>query len=237
MADDYDFYRFEDRALEERFDLPWIVGQNEWRTGIASRAFANPATGRDWLDQLRSAAQRRPTPRTPRVFVSHRQTDERWGRRNAWLSWSADTDFWLDVVDFDPAFTVQRARIQALLGRPPTRLELAILTAAIVEMALLNCTACIAVMTRNAAGSAWIPYEYGRMKASAVLAPHVACWHDHTTLPVGDLAEYLHLGAILRDEMAVGGWHAQVVNAGQPGVGGRSTQPWRGAIPPVLPTG
>jgi hypothetical protein len=237
MAGDYDFYAFDDRPLDERFDLPWIVGEREWRAGIAARAFANPVAGRDWLEQLRAAAQRRPMPPVPRVFVSHRQVDKDCGLRNAWLAWNAETDFWLDIVDFDPQFLAQRARIEALLGRPPTRGELALLTAAIVEMALLNCTACIAVMTRRAAGSLWIPYEYGRMKASSMLAPHVACWHDTTSLPDSDLAEYLHLGPILRDEAAVGGWHAVVVNASQPGRGGSRTQPWRGPTPPRLPTG
>ena len=237
MAADYDFYRFEDRSLDERFDLPWIVGQHEWRSGIAARAFANPATGLDWLLQLRNAAKSRPQPPPPRVFVSHRQVDERWGRRNAWLAWDAETDFWLDIVDFDPAFQPQLIRIEQLLGRAPTRVELAILTAAIVEMALLNCTACLAVITRNAAGSLWIPYEYGRMKGGAIVAPQVCCWHDATTILRDDLAEYLHLGPVLPDERGIRNWHSAVVNGGQAGVGGRRTQAWRGSMPDVLPTG
>lgn len=55
--------------------------------------------------------------------------------------------------------------------------------AAIIEMALLNCTAVVAVHSILSAASKWIPYEFGRVKTHAPLSRdaigyfHPAVWN------------------------------------------------------------
>jgi hypothetical protein len=76
----------------------------------------------------------------PRVFVSHRMVDAAYAERIAWLaSQKAGLEYWLDVHD-----PVLRLAGTALPSGHPVY---AITIAAIIEMALLNCTHVIAAHT------------------------------------------------------------------------------------------
>jgi hypothetical protein len=96
----------------------------------------------------------------PRVFVSHRMADAPYAERIAWLaSQNAGLEYWLDV--HDPVLRFASAAL------PPGHPVYAITVAAIIEMALLNCTHVIAAHTPPPTNttwrpSQWIPYELAR---------------------------------------------------------------------------
>jgi hypothetical protein len=127
------------------------------------------------------------------VFVSHRQVDDSKARRIAYLACNEGFEFWLDVLDPN------------LPGVGQNTPQSALATASIIEMALLNSTHLIAVMTVNTKGSQWVPYEYGRVKLPQVRSLQASCWADRT-LPSSGLPEYLHLGAVLRSETEIRDW-------------------------------
>jgi len=81
-----------------------------------------------------------------------------------------------------------------------------ILIATIIEMALINSTHVMAVITEQTWGSRWVPYEYGRVKDEGPVSDQVACWVDHAAEKAGPVPEYLHLGAITRSDKAVREW-------------------------------
>ncbi len=119
-----------------------------------------------------------------RVFLSHRQCDVVPAEHlaNAIVA-DGRFDVWLDV--WDPALKAVTARTM------PTHVR-AVLTALIIEMGLVNAAGIVALMTPNAAGSAWIPYEFGRVKTGGPFAQMAAgCRRGvaQTALP-----EYMLLG-------------------------------------------
>ena len=206
--DDYRWFEFQHLPMIARFpgNLTWLLGVQEWETGMRQFPFVSRTDAYQWLNAIRLVARVRQTPLCPRVFVSHRQLDEKPARRIAWLSWCEGFDYWIDVIDLDPQRNQQVVQLEKTLGRELTGFEKAVLTAAIIEMALLNCTHVLAVMTNNTAGSQWVPYEYGRVKDTTLSPPQAACWHDHTTLPRSDLSEYLHLAEVLDNERGIRSW-------------------------------
>ena len=96
--------------------------------------------------------------------------------------------FWLDVLD------------PQLPG-----LTLGVQIAAVIEMALLNCTHVIAMETSNSPGSAWIPYEYGRVKTNVLYSIQAGCWVQPGVQPLA-LAEYYLLGEVTRTENDIKVW-------------------------------
>ena len=70
----------------------------------------------------------------------------------------------------------------------------AVATAVIIEMALLNCAAIVALHTPNSHQSRWIPYELGRVKEHFVFSPLAAVWFDDPKQPLTG-QEYLELHA------------------------------------------
>src|SRR5262245_33482396 len=151
---DYRWYDYQSDPFEFRFPaFNWIAGRNEWEALIMQFLLGgNLARAQELLNDIRRVALRMPKPPPcPRVFISHRQIDEKRARRIAWLAWDERFDYWLDVVDLDPARNKQVKILEKRLGRKLTDIEKSILTAAIIEMALLNCTHVLAVMTDNTA--------------------------------------------------------------------------------------
>lgn len=253
--DDYRWFDFAERPLPERFPhRDWIAGVEAWAEGAAQFPFGGiddlgtfgpnadefpgppPAAAR-WLRMIRNAPRKMPQV-CPRVFVSHRQSDDRWGRRIAWIACDEGFDYWLDVIDLDPQRNPTVLALQSRLGRPLTALELAILTAALIEMALLNCGYVLAAMTGNTAGSQWVPYEYGRVKDTGPVGLEAACWWDTTTLPRGSLPEYLYLGGVLLNERGIRNWFQRHLR-NHPRCPGPRRAAWPAGTPepPVLPTG
>jgi hypothetical protein len=243
--DDYRWFEFVDRPLIKRFpfDWPWLAGAEEWAEGARALPEMDPERGRQWLDRIRQAPTKKQAERCPRIFVSHRQSDEKAALQLAWLAQDEGWGYWLDLVDLDPP-NWQVDALERWLGRPPTPLEISILTAAIIEMGLLNCTHVIAAMTNNTKGSQWIPYEYGRVKEARPIAMNAVSWWDTTTLKkVEDLPEYLHLAPVLENEMRIRSWlggeMSEAKKTQYPNCSGRARNDWPKHIsqPGPLPTG
>lgn len=131
----------------------------------------------------------------PRLFISHRMVDFPLAERIAWLASMIGWDYWLDV--HDPGL----AAINSLMLSPKSK---ALAVALIIEVALLNCTHVLATITNHSPGSAWIPYEYGRVKPSLLASQLASCWvhpcHAITT------AEYMNLGPIFHNEQDIRRW-------------------------------
>jgi len=132
----------------------------------------------------------------PRLFVSHRQSDRDYALRAAWLATQQGFHFWLDVLN--PA-------LQNLPHRNLPPQQQALVTAIIIEMGLLNSSHVLALVTRNAPGSLWIPYEYGRVKANRLFSVQAGCWIDKQSTQQAK-AEYLELGITTSSEPDIEIW-------------------------------
>ena len=206
----YDYRDFENLPWFDRFP-EWVQGYGAWR----ENANTNP------LERLIEARRARTTrPVRPCVFVSHRRCDVDQAERIAYLACQAGCDYWLDV--HDPLLSgVQSSG--GLSGRGQ-----AIITAAIIEMGLLNSTHVVAVMTSNTAGSQWVPYEYGRVKDPVPVSLQAACWIE-PGMPPPALADYLYLGPQWRTESDIAMWLAKTGST-RPGHSG-----WKRPVPAALP--
>ena len=176
------------RALFE-IGPPKQDGEDSW-TERSLRAFD------DFLDATWAKARKPPQQKPCRVFVSHQQADVVYAERIAWLANKEGLDYWLDV--HDPVL-----RLANRWALPP--LTKSILIASIIEMALLNCSHVITVQTANAAGSRWVPYEFGRAKQHILHSSQAASWFDSGRSPV-NLNDYLLLGICATSEAAVVRW-------------------------------
>lgn len=189
------FWREYEGPPSERFPN-WVEGAGLWRDFIRGDVGAR----RRLLDALVAARAtvRWGEPGTelavPRLFVSHRKDDEAESRRIATLAQAEGFQVWLDVLDDD----LQRTA-QASAGTPADALAIAL----IIEMALLNCTHVIALITPRTPGTYWVPYEYGRVKDSSPHSLRAACWIDqHVTYE----PEYLELGIKTRSDDDIRSW-------------------------------
>jgi len=136
----------------------------------------------------------------PRIFVSHRQADEKHGLRIAKLATGGGFGFWLDALD---------PWLNALQNKPPGSLskrQETFLTAGIIEIALVNCSHVIALLTPNMRGTLWVPYEYGRVKDVPIGSLRAGAWIDPGLSPQ-DLPEYTVLGVMTHKEQEICSWH------------------------------
>lgn len=135
------------------------------------------------------------------LFISHRQCDHRLAKRVSCIAQEHSYDYWLDIED--PSL----AAINSIQGLIPAIVK-AVLIAATIEIGLLNSTHVIALLSQNAAGSQWIPYEYGRAKSCWPLqnrklwSPNAATWIQSTVNP----PEYAYLANVLRTERGLRNW-------------------------------
>ncbi|MFO1328125.1 MAG: hypothetical protein U1F56_12270 [Rubrivivax sp.] len=207
---------------ERRFD-GW-PGDPEWKDltqALVQRApGAWPGALDDFLRTTR-ARKRSMGPRTCRVFVSHQHLDAQRALRIAWLADQNGFEYWLDVHD-----PVLRLANNSVLP-PPVH---SILVAGIIEMALLNCTHVISVQTTHAAGSRWVPYEFGRGKEHLLVSDQAASWFDAGLTPTA-AADYLHLGVCVYSDDDVDAWFQSQQHRGCQAAGSS----WSGPVPPPLP--
>ena len=184
----YDWREFDGRPWRDRFPVG-ARGFDTWR----QLSFQGPPL------PLMAERERAPRPSRPCLFVSHRQIDIEPALRIAYLACCEGFDFWLDVLD------------PSLSGLPgagwlgPGTPQKSFAIAAVIEMALLNSTHVMAVMTNNTMGSQWVPYEYGRVKDPVPASPQAACWLDSSISGV-ELPGYLFLGAMTTTERQVRDW-------------------------------
>ncbi len=193
--------------------------------------FAEPSD-EDPLGDLRKlhGKPRRTKLHCPRLFVSPRQMDKQEALRVAWLANQNGFDYWLDILD--PAIAAASVRSGLNLYQE------AVLMAAIIEIALLNCTHVLAVMTKNVPGTMWMPYEYGRVKDSGLTSMRTGGWFD-SSWKLSTSPEYFYLGQLFRDEPGIESWldrESRRCRKSSPSfIRPCPTKPWTLPIPPQLP--
>lgn len=197
--------------LRERFPST-VRGAAEWQALVDSlhRAWKQnhepgASFGDDFFDAIsriepieRSAPGAPAATPTDCLFVSHRQVDVDPARRVACLAEKRGWDVWLDVDD--PLLAIASGSPPAVRG---------ILIAATIEIALLNCTRLVALLTPNSKGSQWIPYEFGRAKAKKMHSNEVCSY----LFPGVIEPEYAQLARIDRSEASLCAWLSPVVLA------------------------
>jgi len=209
----YNWEEYQAREWDERYPES-VRGFNAWRN-LRSVEQAPQVL----LEERRSRA----AP-SPCIFVSHRQADKIPAIRIAYLACLAGFDYWLDVLD---------PLINSLPGASPsgpTPRQKAYAIAGIVEMALLNSTHVVAVMTPRTEGSQWVPYEYGRVKEPLAKTLQACCWVD-PRMHFNKLPYYLHLGKITKSEAQLRAWLR--TEARKHGIAGRNCS-WVRPIPSKL---
>lgn len=181
--------RFEDRYTDatdldgERMDQEDCLTSESWERELGQRKVLEDRDYERKLGEKPALMQRIGL----RVFISHRQSDEAKARAIAKHLKANDIAYWLDVLD---------ARLSS-----PSKPALAV--ANIIEIALLNCTHVLALMTDNSSGSAWIPYEYGRVKERRLQVENAAAFRHKLTTP---LPEYMLLGKVHETNAEMIGW-------------------------------
>ena len=125
---------------------------------------------------------------TKRVFISHRQIDKNIAIDIANTLSLHNINYWLDVLD--PQLSGNQSQNATAIAN-------------IIEMALLNCTHVLAVMTDNSLGSNWIPYEYGRVKEKRLMVSNVCAYTFQLSKM---LPEYMLLGEVVDDDKGLLGW-------------------------------
>jgi hypothetical protein len=176
----------------------WALGRDIWQAWLEQGRWAEePEEALDQLiDRLREAFPN-PQPRCPRVFVSHRHHDAAEALRIAWLANQSGFEFWLDLLD--PQLHWLTATESAAQPAYFT------LIASIIEIALLNCTHVIAVLSDHTRGTLWVPYEYGRIKERKIHSKRAAVWL-HRNILQNDIPEYTVLGVTTRLEREISVW-------------------------------
>jgi hypothetical protein len=191
---DYDWFAFTDRPPSERFP-EWTFGYALWREFGRGVPETLPRLLDDLIRSRGGAKWGQEALTCPRVFISHRQADRVRALEIAKIAEQEGFQYWLDVLE------------PALLpgNRTHSGREASLEIATIIEMALLNCTHVLAVMTPLTEGSRWVPYEYGRVKDSSSHSSTAGCWID-SRLQSHALAEYLLLGIQTRNDQEIAQW-------------------------------
>lgn len=174
---DYNWQDFRDSPLPLRFP-EWATGREDWRaqsSDLGIKSF-----------QYRGQA---PPLKRPRIFISHKSQDVDIATHVSRIAKDHGLDVWLDVLD---------PKLRTLSGSHVSQGQSALLIAGIIEVALLNCTQLVAIMTPNTRASRWVPYEYGRVKDEAVMSSDVSAYLS--SLSKNQLPEYMHLGSICKTD-------------------------------------
>lgn len=221
----YDWSEYSELVFSLRFP-EWALGAMEWREAWLRSTPGEGLVARLLLYRLGQRYVESTGPNQfwahlarPRLFISHKREDRERALRVAEIAKEEEFDFWLDVLD---------PLLQAATPAHPT------IIAVLIEIALLNCSHVLAVMTPATSASTWVPYEYGRVKEDSVHTSLAACWRHPK---VRTLPEYLHLGEIARSESELRSWlrreRASWRQAGLPAA--PPAEPWLSGATTVLP--
>lgn len=203
-----------ERDLMDRYDAPDVEqeGARAWRRFLETLLAGHDEA--EALSELILTLQGLPdrTMAQPRIFISHRRVDVAYAERIAWLaSQRAGLEYWLDV--HDPTLRLANVTI------PATSPRYAVIIAAIIEMALLNCTHVIAAHTPPPAPllpwipSQWISYEFARAKSRKVYSKQAAGWFHPAVRPPESRGEYVLLADRCLSDPDVEQW---LVSRGSP---------------------
>ena len=95
-----DFHCYDENSNYVRGILPDdTFGADEWRALVRQLGDLQPNPQEDPLAPLRRLQQFRPSPKVPRLFVSHRQADSTPALRVAERACHAGFDYWLDILN------------------------------------------------------------------------------------------------------------------------------------------
>jgi TIR domain len=207
----YDVAEFIEARLDQRFP-EWVLGYYVWREyGARLDSWQSFDNFQDAIARVR--AEQRPNGADPhgvtRIFISHKKENRDEALRVAWLAQQEGHYYWLDILE------------PTLQGGLLTPLQIA----GVIEIALLNCTHVIALITPESVKSRWIPYEYGRAKEPSPYALNAASWLHPTQRK--SFPEYLYLGVITGSEQDIRWWLQAAPTGG--------TGSWLGKEPPALP--
>lgn len=191
--ENYDSHDRYDTWHSERFP-PWvsIESQEVWQLFLDFRERFPEQLREDesWRNELPlidapeyPLLNNPPVDDRPRVFISHRQNDRARAKRVRNLCVNYGVNYWLDVED-------------PVLNSVSPHDSLA--TAALIEVALLNCSHVIALYSDHTQGSSWVPYEYGRVKAPLLCDWKAGIWNVNQ--PPQNLPEWVHLGRIYNSQ-------------------------------------
>ena len=185
-------------------ETAWRIPTEDEKGATYPGAAAGIAIGqfRDRLQQDEPDRAKRWKSRKPCVFISHKRSDAPLAEKLARaIGKTKKYNVWLDVWDPNLKALAKLSRA----GRLTPEQE-AVAIAATIEMALVNSSRVLAVMTRNSAGSRWIPYEYGRVKEGISFGQDAAAWLDPTYNATTHLAEYMLLGPRLKTRAHLQSW-------------------------------
>ena len=194
----FDCYRFDPNVISEdrvsKGVLPaerdQIIGESLWANNGGSRLMLEDNNYFQYVQEREDLIGSGKLKK--RVFISHRQTDV---KKSKWLANYLNgigVETWLDILD------LKLKPNQKYVNR---RIALANM----IEIALLNCTHVLALMTPKSAGSAWIPYEFGRVKSKKVRSYNAAAFQYK--LPKKDIPEYMIVaGKPLKSRKDIDNW-------------------------------
>jgi len=149
-------------------------GAAEWKDQTLEGKLWNPPILPPPLELNLRLSPKQSAPLRPRVFVSHRQGDEKNAERIAFLADKHGFEFWIDTVNLPPPSVVASMSALSIALR--------------IEMALLNSSHLVAAYTDKTSGSTWVPYEYGRVKEPVLQTTHCCSWL-HTIKPYPEWIE------------------------------------------------
>lgn len=185
-----------EKTLSELFEITRRNNFNFWENVDIENLPTDELIVTLLLFRLRHSYAVVPRDSCPRLFISHRQLDEKFALRIAHLAQKNKFSYWLDVLD--PSLQhLQRTGVSERLHP--------LVIACIIEMALINCTHVIACMTPQSRGSLWLPYEYGRITELPGSSKKAAAWL-HPNLARKDFPEYMLLGEFFRKEDEIERW-------------------------------
>ncbi len=159
-----------------------VIGVNLWERSFNRGMPISEVRGFESFIEDKSRFLRR--FKIKRVFISHRQNDKDKALEIADFLEKHGINYWVDALDPE------------LSNSGNTAVQIA----NIIELALLNCSHVLVLMTNNSYGSNWIPYEYGRVKERSLKVKNAIAYTHRLSR---SLPEYMELGVVINDESKI----------------------------------
>ena len=138
---------------------------------------------------------------------------------------------------FEYRLDVEDPLLAALAGAGLSPEAEALLTAIVIEIALLNSSHVLAVITKDTRGSMWVPGDQSTARKTLPAGWQAGCWLSRLSRVVPLTPEDLQLGVITKTEGEIDTWlrHEILVWSRQSGhCSGGTSDGWRGSRPDDL---